>query len=63
MSLARSMGSMFVAKRTKAKVFRLFVVALEPSGDVIAARAMMALKKLSGESFQFRGVGGFVYMK
>jgi len=37
---------------------RIFLLAGEPSGDVLGARLMRALKTLTGDRVQFRGVGG-----
>ncbi len=37
---------------------RIFVIAGEPSGDALGAKLIAALKRATGDSFQFVGVGG-----
>lgn len=39
--------------------FRVFVVAGEPSGDVIGSRLMNSLRRLSPKPLRFAGVGGY----
>jgi lipid-A-disaccharide synthase len=38
--------------------FRVFIVAGEPSGDVIGSRLMGSLRRLSPKPLRFAGVGG-----
>lgn len=38
--------------------FRVFIVAGEPSGDVIGSRLMKSLRRLSPKPLRFAGVGG-----
>ena len=37
---------------------RIFLVAGEPSGDVLGAKLMAALRTQAGEAVEFAGVGG-----
>ena len=54
------MKRLLSSSRLLPKNYRIFVVALEPSGDAIAARVMATLRDIHGNSFEFSGVGGSV---
>jgi len=47
-----------VATEDGEEEFRVFIVAGEPSGDVIGSRLMNSLRRLSPKPLRFAGVGG-----